>query len=686
MSIHYAQYAKSAFRVEYLGRKQHTDSVKTIIVERDYVKTISFSPDGTRILTGSSQSICVRDATSGELIAGPMLAEDDKSNLLSAAYLPDGRYIIVASKNGIIRKWDGRTNCLVWKRVMSDFQIDSTWDMSVAFSPDRKSFVFGDRQGRIWVWNVDTGEKDSGPLEGHTECTNCLSFSPDGKYLASGSNNGTITIFEMDKRGMRVRPFRRHAQKVTTIEFSPTGTNLVSGSSDGTILVFNSSTGEMLREIKCECGVLSVTYSPNELFILGGGWEWMSMWNVADDAAAPKVFRVDRDIEQVSFSSDGSHFVSVNGVHEFSLDDGLIEIWDASWSVEETKPASEEQGVITSISLSPGGKFIASASGEGLHNGSIYLWNVFTGGFIKKLKPGSRVTSVAFSPVNEQHIAFGSWDGTVQFWDVTNDDPVTIGDHMESVLSVAFSPLDGNHVASGSCDKTIRIWKVEGRESVVGPLIGHKHSVRTVTYSPDGTRLVSGSTDKTIRIWNSETGDLLSILNGHSDSVNSVAYSFDGSRIVSGSEDKTVLVWDAQSDRIVCGPITRHKGSVKSVCFSLDGKQVLSGSSDNTVRVWDAITGQPLFPPFNDHAHTISSIILFPDGRHFATEDGTIRIWTFDTIPNGTNWEIRDNWVIGENGKLMMWIPKHLHEYLYRPRNVRILGRSFRIKLHLVTE
>ena len=210
--------------------------------------------------------------------------------------------------------------------------------------------------------------------------------------------------------------------------------------------------------------------------------------------------------------------------------------------------------------------------------------------------------------------------------------------------------------------------------------------MRTVTYSPDGTRLVSGSTDKTIRIWNSETGDLLSILNGHSDSVNSVAYSFDGSRIVSGSEDKTILVWDAQSDRIVCGPITRHKGSVKSVCFSLDGKQVLSGSSDNTVRVWDAITGQPLFPPFNDHAHTISSIILFPDGRHFATEDGTIRIWTFDTIPNGTNWEIRDNWVIGENGKLMMWIPKHLHEYLYRPRNVRILGRSFRIKLHLVTE
>ena len=41
---------------------------------------------------------------------------------------------------------------------------------------------------------------------------------------------------------------------------------------------------------------------------------------------------------------------------------------------------------------------------------------------------------------------------------------------------------------------------------------------------------------------------------------------------------------------------------------------------------------------------------------------------------------------IAEDGKLIMWIPKHLHTYLYRPRNISILGRSFFVIIHFGTE
>ena len=37
---------------------------------------------------------------------------------------------------------------------------------------------------------------------------------------------------------------------------------------------------------------------------------------------------------------------------------------------------------------------------------------------------------------------------------------------------------------------------------------------------------------------------------------------------------------------------------------------------------------------------------------------------------------------IAEDGKLIMWIPKHLHTYLYRPRNISILNRHFFVKIH----
>ena len=120
-----------------------------------------------------------------------------------------------------------------------------------------------------------------------------------------------------------------------------------------------------------------------------------------------------------------------------------------------------------------------------------------------------------------------------------------------------------------------------------------------------------------------------------------------------------------------------------SVCFSSDG--MLSGSGDNTARVWDAISGKSLFPPLTGHTNDIYSICLFPGGRRFTTgfKDGAIRIWSLNTIPNDTNWELRDdNCVFGEDDKLMIWIPKHLHTYLYGPRNISILNHSFFVKIH----
>ena len=128
---------------------------------------------------------------------------------------------------------------------------------------------------------------------------------------------------------------------------------------------------------------------------------------------------------------------------------------------------------------------------------------------------------------------------------------------------------------------------------------------------------------------------------------------------------------------------------MNSVCFSRDGKRILSGSSDNTARVWDAVTGKHLFPPFRGHTDWINSVCFFPDGTRFATGswDGTIRIWTLDEIPDETNWRLRDNgWVIGENGELMIWIPRDLRNHVYGHRYICMLNRSFYIKLNFGTE
>ena len=102
----------------------------------------------------------------------------------------------------------------------------------------------------------------------------------------------------------------------------------------------------------------------------------------------------------------------------------------------------------------------------------------------------------------------------------------------------------------------------------------------------------------------------------------------------------------------------------------------------------DVITGKPLFPPLWGYMG-FNSVCFFPDGRHFATgsRDRTIRIWSSGDIPNDTNWKLRDdNWVVGENGELMMWKPDDLHRDLCGHRNISILNRYFYPKLHFGTE
>ena len=124
MSTHYANYASNKVQVEYIGRKQRNDCIKTIQVTpgREYGQEqgrgwedllpnfLFFSPDGAQILYNTLRGICIWEATSRKLFAGP-LGRVDRSNVLSAA--PPTGDIIVASRDGISAKSDVITSRLI---------------------------------------------------------------------------------------------------------------------------------------------------------------------------------------------------------------------------------------------------------------------------------------------------------------------------------------------------------------------------------------------------------------------------------------------------------------------------------------------------------------------------------------------------------------------------------------------
>jgi len=71
-----------------------------------YVTSVSFSPDGKRIVSGSNDNtVKIWDAETGQEM---LTLKGHSSSVMSVSFSPDGRRIVSGSGDDTIKIWDGR--------------------------------------------------------------------------------------------------------------------------------------------------------------------------------------------------------------------------------------------------------------------------------------------------------------------------------------------------------------------------------------------------------------------------------------------------------------------------------------------------------------------------------------------------------------------------------------------------
>ena len=284
---------------------------------------------------------------------------------------------------------------------------------------------------------------------------------------------------------------------------------------------------------------------------------------------------------------------------------------------------ADHTGAVSSVSFSPDGRTIASASADD----TVTLRDIATGTLLHTLR-GYRdvVTSVAFAP-DGRTLATASLDGTVGLWNVaTGTRILTLHDHAGGVWDVAFGK-NGTLLASAGADGTVVLTNPStGRR--IRTLRGHAGAVYDVAFNPAGTSLASAGADHTVRVWNVATGRTLHTLRGHTGAVNSVAFGAGGRTLATAGADGTIRLWDAATGRPL-HILRGHRGAVNSVVFSPGGDLLASAGNDHRVGLWNAATGQLVrFLPAQ--AQAIETVAFSPGGSVVASggDDGSVVLWT----------------------------------------------------------
>jgi WD40 repeat protein len=639
-----------------------------------YVNAATFSPDGTKLLTGlSDNQATLWDVATGRELATfiHITAKTDKTertpglprrisfevtsarqpvSVRSAAYTP-GICCIAPSVNVVAFSPDGQT-------------------AATALS----NFGAREKDYSIKLWDV-RAKQEIASLEGHTKDVSALVFSPDGRMLASSSSDATVKLWLVPARGGAGQKLTaastleyQSASTVNALAFARDGKTLAAAT-DQSVLLWDMKTMPIQQQAeiytKHEKPIAAIVFSPDgKRFATASEDKTIKLWNVPgreetqpgqahgpeERGAYLSPAQAQTWLQTVAYRPAGApHAGGAYGLLPLS-GTGLTELTQEIEAValEPVTTLKGHGGPILSVMFSQDGRELWTAAADG----DVKAWPVNTEAEWTNL--GTQIGTVyglAFSP-DGRTVAAGGKSGleeqpTVKVWDAATGRERFALRAGSVVNNLAYSP-DGKLLATAGASDGIKLWSTTTgaqvgafEASVPAPSAGRQIAaaldthvpILSVSFSPDSRLIAAGDAEGSVQILDVNTRRLVRILKGHTEGVEVVPFSPDGQLLATVSQDGTVKLWAVGSWQELATFKGSAKGSVKgfrAAAFSPDSRLLVTGGMDNRVTLWDAASRSPSpLASLEGHAAPVTYIAFAHDGKRIATSsaDGTCKLW-----------------------------------------------------------
>jgi WD40 repeat protein len=161
----------------------------------NYDATVSFSPDGKTVISGSNMYTGVKDgkptgaepgvsgikyrplmwdAATGKAITNNYFHD---AFIVNGEYSPDGRKVMTVSFDSVVRIWDANSG-----QLLTTCKAVHELPTYTEFSPDGQKIAMSFLNGTAGIWSVATGKKLL-ELTGHLDDVNTARFSPNNKFI-----------------------------------------------------------------------------------------------------------------------------------------------------------------------------------------------------------------------------------------------------------------------------------------------------------------------------------------------------------------------------------------------------------------------------------------------------------------------------------------------------------------------
>lgn len=319
-------------------------------------------------------------------------------------------------------------------------------NLSAARSPNASPIVTGSQDNTVRIWSADRNADARPPRTlTHNSAVNDVALVPpqieaDGLRLVTGSGSGEIKLWDFES-GKLITTIADDVGRILSVAASVDGRYFASGSSNGSIKVWPVETiaaqksqtnlrGQALKAIGP--AVSAIAFHPTN-----------PNWLISGDAEGTlHIWDIER--EQITLTFASSPVPTSASSPDAASDAGL---------------EAQSNTTITSLSLSPDGRYVASAMAD-----TIQIWDIQTGRLTQTLSGhNAQVSDLAFSP-DGIVLASSSHNQTVKTWNWASGTVFcTLDDEAGAIHSVAFAE-GGDTLISGNEDGTVRSWDL-GKDS-----------------------------------------------------------------------------------------------------------------------------------------------------------------------------------------------------------------------------